>query len=162
MSRLSKDQDTLDTEVAMIAFQLMASARSDFLRVHLRLLLKLMLFSCYSSVLGTAGLIFYTFPYLGIAFAPLSIMYYGAALFYRRSSVETKRLDSLMRSSLYASYSGKCLLQQTYISFSHVLFRNVVGFEYRAWVRRAGTSTKHLVIDASLLMWIKGSFHQSC
>lgn len=29
-----------------------------------------------------------------------------AATYYRRSSVETKRLDSLMRSALYASYSG--------------------------------------------------------
>ena len=28
------------------------------------------------------------------------------AMFYRRTSVETKRLDSLMRSALYASYSG--------------------------------------------------------
>ncbi|TCD67438.1 hypothetical protein EIP91_012410 [Steccherinum ochraceum] len=84
MSRLSKDQDTLDTEVAFIAFQLLSN---------------------FSTVLGTAGLIFYTFPYLGIAFAPLSVLYYGAAMYYRRSSVETKRLDSLMRSALYSSYS---------------------------------------------------------
>nr|VWO94880.1 MRP-like transporter [Ganoderma boninense] len=50
MSRLSKDQDTIDTELGMIANQVLATA---------------------SSVLGTAGLVFYTFPYLGIIFAPL-------------------------------------------------------------------------------------------
>ncbi|KAH8103346.1 multidrug resistance-associated ABC transporter [Cristinia sonorae] len=84
MSRLSKDQDTLDTEIAQTAFTLLANS---------------------STVLGTAGLIFYTFPYLGIAFVPLSILYYGAAIYYRRTSIETKRLDSLMRSALYSSYS---------------------------------------------------------
>ena len=55
-------------------------------------------------MLGTIALVFYTFPYLGIIFAPLSVLYYGVALFYRKTSVETKRLDSLMRSALYASY----------------------------------------------------------
>ncbi|OBZ77828.1 Oligomycin resistance ATP-dependent permease YOR1 [Grifola frondosa] len=84
MSRLSKDQDTLDTELSMIAFQLM---------------------STFTSVLGTVALVFYTFPYLGIIFVPLTILYYGFAIYYRRSSVETKRLDSLLRSALYASYS---------------------------------------------------------
>ncbi|THG96760.1 hypothetical protein EW026_g5132 [Hermanssonia centrifuga] len=54
---------------------------------------------------GTAALVFYTFPYLGIIFVPLSILYYLTAIYYRRSSVETKRLDSLMRSALYSSYS---------------------------------------------------------
>ena len=59
-----------------------------------------------SSVIGTAGLVFYTFPYLGILFVPMINLYYLAALYYRRSSVEMKRLDSLLRSYLYASYSG--------------------------------------------------------
>ena len=56
---------------------------------------------------GTAALVFYTFPYLGLIFIPLAIFYYATAIFYRRTSVETKRLDSLMRSALYGSYSGK-------------------------------------------------------
>jgi hypothetical protein len=34
------------------------------------------------------------------------VLYYVAATYYRRTSVETKRLDSLMRSALYASYTG--------------------------------------------------------
>ncbi|KAK7691491.1 hypothetical protein QCA50_004890 [Cerrena zonata] len=84
MSRLSKDQDTLDTELSMTAFQLLLNA---------------------SSVIGTVVLVFYTFPYLGIIFVPLGILYWMAAMYYRRTSVETKRIDSLMRSALYASYS---------------------------------------------------------
>ncbi|KAL6300347.1 multidrug resistance-associated ABC transporter [Sparassis latifolia] len=84
MSRLSNDQDTLDTEVSMTAFQLLYT---------------------FSSVIGTVALVFYTFPYLGLIFVPLTIFYYLAAIYYRRSSVETKRLDSLMRSALYAAYS---------------------------------------------------------
>ncbi|KAI0701736.1 multidrug resistance-associated ABC transporter [Earliella scabrosa] len=84
LSRLSRDQDTLDTELAMIATQFLTTV---------------------SSVIGTAGLVFYTFPYLGILFVPMIILYYLAALYYRRSSVEMKRLDSLLRSYLYASYS---------------------------------------------------------
>ena len=56
-------------------------------------------------MLGTAALVFYTFPYLGIIFVPLSILYYLTAIYYRRTSVETKRLDSIMRSALYSSYS---------------------------------------------------------
>ncbi|KAI0777639.1 multidrug resistance-associated ABC transporter [Trametes elegans] len=85
MSRLSKDQDTVDAELAMQAMQLLTTA---------------------SSVIGTAALVFYTFPYLGIIFVPLLILYYMAAVYYRRTSVEAKRLDSLLRSSLYSAYSG--------------------------------------------------------
>jgi len=44
---------------------------------------------------------------LGIIFVPLTLLYHGVSTFYRRSSVETKRLDSLMRSVLYGSYSGR-------------------------------------------------------
>ncbi|KAJ3481401.1 hypothetical protein NLI96_g7684 [Meripilus lineatus] len=83
-SRLSKDQDTLDAEVPLIAYQFL---------------------SILSSVLGTAGLVFYIYPYLGIMFAPMSVLYLIAAVYYRRTSVETKRLDSLLRSAIYASYS---------------------------------------------------------
>ena len=50
---------------------------------------------------------FYTFPYLGIILVPLIVLYYLAALYYRRTSVEVKRLDSNLRSILYASYTGR-------------------------------------------------------
>ncbi|KAJ7746241.1 multidrug resistance-associated ABC transporter [Mycena metata] len=84
LSRLVKDQDTLDNELSLTLMQLLTS---------------------FASVLGTVALVFYTFPLLGIIFAPMAVMYYLVALYYRRSSVETKRLDSLMRSALYASYT---------------------------------------------------------
>ncbi|GJJ12857.1 hypothetical protein Clacol_007102 [Clathrus columnatus] len=84
LSRLSKDQDTMDTQLVSALYQLL---------------------STFASVLGTIALVFYTFPLLGIIFAPLSILYWGFSAFYRRSSIEAKRLDSVLRSALYASYS---------------------------------------------------------
>ena len=54
---------------------------------------------------------FYSFPYLGIIFLPMFTLYYIVSSYYRRSSVETKRLDSLMRSVLYGSFSGQCFLK---------------------------------------------------
>ncbi|KAJ7728028.1 multidrug resistance-associated ABC transporter [Mycena olivaceomarginata] len=84
LSRLVKDQDALDTDLPTTLMALMTVS---------------------TSVIGTVGLVFYTFPLLGIIFAPLAILYYLVSTYYRRSSVETKRLDSLMRSALYASYT---------------------------------------------------------
>ncbi|KZT33501.1 multidrug resistance-associated ABC transporter [Sistotremastrum suecicum HHB10207 ss-3] len=84
MSRLSKDQDTLDTQLAQSAYQFLFT---------------------FSSVIGTVFLVFYTFPILGVIFVPLSIFYYYVAVYYRRTSVEVKRLDSILRSNLYASYA---------------------------------------------------------
>ncbi|KAJ7207028.1 hypothetical protein C8J57DRAFT_1484714 [Mycena rebaudengoi] len=85
VSRLVKDQETLDNQLALTLSQFLGS---------------------FTSVLGTVALVFYTFPYLGIIFAPMTLIYYVVSVYYRRSSVETKRLDSLMRSKLYASFSG--------------------------------------------------------
>jgi ATP-binding cassette, subfamily C (CFTR/MRP), member 1 len=62
-----------------------------------------------TSILGVVALIFYTFPLLGIIFLPLATLYYVLSIFYRRTSVETKRLDSLLRSILFSSFSGECL-----------------------------------------------------
>lgn len=59
-----------------------------------------------SMIIGTIGLVFYVFPYLGIIFLPLGIIYFVLSDYYRRTSVETKRLDSVLRSVLYASFSG--------------------------------------------------------
>ncbi|TFY55007.1 hypothetical protein EVJ58_g8525 [Rhodofomes roseus] len=84
ISRLSRDQDTIDAEISMTLFVLL---------------------STLSSVVGTIFLVFYTFPYLGIIFVPLGIFYMFAAVYYRRSSVETKRLDSILRSKLYSAYA---------------------------------------------------------
>ena len=61
----------------------------------------------FSSVLGMVALVLYTLTLLGIIFAPMTIIYSLVSVYYRRTSVETKRIDSLMRSILYASFSGK-------------------------------------------------------
>ncbi|EJD40251.1 cadmium ion transporter [Auricularia subglabra TFB-10046 SS5] len=58
----------------------------------------------FFTVFGTIALVFYVFPYLGIIFAPLILLYYLLLVFYRRNSVEVKRLESVLRSSLYSSY----------------------------------------------------------
>ncbi|KAI0085949.1 multidrug resistance-associated ABC transporter [Irpex rosettiformis] len=111
ISRLSRDQDTLDTEVAMTLNQMMQT---------------LMI------VLGTVFLVFYTFPYLGIIFVPLALLYYTAATYYRRSSVETKRLDSLMRSVRYAAYSETLTGLSTVRAYgmqNHFITRSETGFD---------------------------------
>ena len=67
----------------------------------------------FSTAIGTIALVFYAFPYLGIVFLPMAFLYYIVSVYYRRSSVEAKRLDSLLRSILYGSYSGTALLLVT-------------------------------------------------
>lgn len=62
ISRLSKDQDTLDDQLPFSAFQF---------------------FSTISSVFGTVFLVFYTFPLLGTIFAPLLILYVSISTYYR-------------------------------------------------------------------------------
>ncbi|KAG6830985.1 hypothetical protein H0H92_013457 [Tricholoma furcatifolium] len=80
----TEDQDTLDTGLAATLWQFL---------------------STFSAVCGTIVLVFYTLPYLGLIFVPMVILYWMVSIYYRRTSVETKRLDSLLRSRLYASYS---------------------------------------------------------
>ncbi|RIB06325.1 ABC transporter [Gigaspora rosea] len=58
-----------------------------------------------SSVVGTFILIVVVFTWFIIPLVPLTILYYLAALFYRASNRELKRLDSVLRSSLYAHFS---------------------------------------------------------
>jgi ATP-binding cassette, subfamily C (CFTR/MRP), member 1 len=105
ISRLSKDQDTVDQELSMTLFQVLLCP--NFCALRLFSTYSPQLLNSFMTVLGTVALVFYTFPYLGILFAPLSVLYWMAAVYYRRTSVETKRLDSLMRSALYASYNGE-------------------------------------------------------
>lgn len=104
MSRLSKDQDTLDTEMAMVMFQVRHLFLCGGIIAHIALI---QFSNTLFSVFGTVVLVFYTFPYLGIIFVPLVILYQLVSIYYRRTSVETKRWDSLLRSLLYASFSGK-------------------------------------------------------
>ncbi|KAJ7827865.1 multidrug resistance-associated ABC transporter [Mycena olivaceomarginata] len=65
LSRLVKDQDTLDSQLSMTLMQLLTTL---------------------ASVIGTVGLILYTFPLLGVIFPPMAILYYLVSIYYRRSS----------------------------------------------------------------------------
>jgi ATP-binding cassette subfamily C (CFTR/MRP) protein 1 len=58
------------------------------------------------TLFGTIALVFYTIPLLGIIFAPLGVYYYIQSTYYRRSIMEARRLDSLLRSGLYATLTG--------------------------------------------------------
>lgn len=84
LSRLSKDQEVLDNELAGVLYSFL---------------------SIFFSIFGVIALVFYTFPYLGIIFPFMATIYYLVGIYYRATSVETKRLDSVLRSSLYASVS---------------------------------------------------------
>ncbi|KAG0334412.1 hypothetical protein BG004_000426, partial [Podila humilis] len=56
-------------------------------------------------VLSTFILISVIFPYFLIPLVPMLAFYYYAAIYYRASSRELKRIDSILRSSLYAHFS---------------------------------------------------------
>ncbi|KAL8287285.1 hypothetical protein RQP46_003737 [Phenoliferia psychrophenolica] len=56
------------------------------------------------SVLAAIGLVFYTYPLLGIVFVPLFSLYLLFSWTYRASSREIKRIDSIQRSYIYSSF----------------------------------------------------------
>lgn len=75
--------------------------------------------------LGAMGLILYTYPWLGFAFVALGFLLvsrlcqagdiqadpqYLTAIFYRQSSREIKRLDSILRSPVYAAFGEQVVL----------------------------------------------------
>ncbi|KZO92802.1 ABC transporter [Calocera viscosa TUFC12733] len=84
MNRFSKDIDTIDNLLG------------DALR---------MFCATFSSIIGAVILVGIFEPYFLIAVAVVSVGYYYAAVFYRASARELKRLDSILRSSLYAHFS---------------------------------------------------------
>ncbi|KAE8541543.1 hypothetical protein D1P53_002905 [Cryptococcus gattii VGV] len=62
---------------------------------------------CFSnglSAIGTFSLILYSYPWLGLAFIPLTIIYYIAGSYYRQTSREIKRINSITRSRIYSSF----------------------------------------------------------
>ncbi|KAG0043171.1 hypothetical protein BGZ83_011761 [Gryganskiella cystojenkinii] len=56
-------------------------------------------------VLSTFILIAVVFPWFLIPLVPMLVFYYYAAIYYRSSSRELKRIDSILRSSLYAHFA---------------------------------------------------------
>jgi ATP-binding cassette subfamily C (CFTR/MRP) protein 1 len=62
------------------------------------------LFGSILSIFGMIGLVFYAYPYLGIIFAPLFLVYYIIGLIYARTSRQLRRIDSTMRSYVYSAF----------------------------------------------------------
>ncbi|EKM58203.1 uncharacterized protein PHACADRAFT_116921 [Phanerochaete carnosa HHB-10118-sp] len=84
MNRFAKDIDTIDNMLG------------DALR---------MFFSTLSNILGAVILIAIVLPWFLIAVCSVSVLYLWAAMFYRASARELKRLDAILRSSLYSHFS---------------------------------------------------------
>ncbi|KZP02968.1 hypothetical protein FIBSPDRAFT_769650 [Athelia psychrophila] len=84
MNRFSKDIDTVDNLLG------------DSFR---------MLASTLSSIFGAIILITIVLPYFLVAVAVISCAYVYAAIFYQSSARELKRLDAILRSSLYSHFS---------------------------------------------------------
>ncbi|KAJ1301602.1 hypothetical protein OPQ81_008850 [Rhizoctonia solani] len=84
MNRLTKDIDTIDNTLG------------DALR---------MLAGTLSQIIGAIILIAILIPWFLIPVALILVIYYWAALFYRSSARELKRLDAILRSSLYGHFS---------------------------------------------------------
>ena len=84
INRFSKDQDSLDS-------LLFASMQ--------------MLFTNLGNTISTLAFMLYAAPIFGIALVPLLILYYFVQQFYRSTSRELKRIDSITRSPLYANFT---------------------------------------------------------
>ncbi|KAL5494990.1 hypothetical protein ACEPAI_452 [Sanghuangporus weigelae] len=84
MNRFAKDIDTIDNVL------------SEEMR---------MFANTFSQMIGAIVLISIVVPWFLIAMAFVIVMYYFMALFYRSSARELKRLDSLLRSSVYSHFS---------------------------------------------------------
>lgn len=94
---------------------------------HYELLLSAKFMSTVTSVLGTMALVFYTFPLLGILFIPMLLFYSLITTYYCRTSVETKRLESVIRSVLYGSYSGEPIKFVRFIRPNHMYTETLTG-----------------------------------
>ncbi|OUM67296.1 hypothetical protein PIROE2DRAFT_40198 [Piromyces sp. E2] len=84
INRFSKDQDSVDG--------VLIESIQSFL-------------SCFAVTVSTLLLIIYATPIFLIALVPLLLIYYFMQEFYRNTSREIKRLDSLARSPLYANFT---------------------------------------------------------
>lgn len=83
INRFSKDVDTMDNLL------------SDSVRMFL---------TTFSSIVGAFILCIIIYHYFAAALGPLLIMFYLFALYYRSSAREIKRIDSILRSSVFAQF----------------------------------------------------------
>ncbi|KAI0303610.1 ABC transporter [Multifurca ochricompacta] len=84
MNRFSKDIDTIDNMLA------------DSFRMFL---------NTFSGIIGAVILISIIIPWFLIAVVIVSVLYAMSAAFYRASAREMKRLEAILRSSLYSHFS---------------------------------------------------------
>lgn len=82
------------------------------------------------TILGTIALVIVTFPYLLVAIVPLLGLYYALSIYYRTTSREIKRLDSNMRSYLYAYFSESLTGLNTLKAYG-VVDKAILKNEYR-------------------------------
>lgn len=83
INRFSKDIDTMDNLL------------SDSFRMFL---------TTFASIIGAFILSIVIYHYFAAALGPLLIMFYLFALYYRASAREIKRIDSVLRSSVFAQF----------------------------------------------------------
>ncbi|KAG0262862.1 hypothetical protein DFQ27_002072 [Actinomortierella ambigua] len=84
LNRFSRDVDTLDS--------ILWTTLYEFLTM-------------FANVIGTIVLVILVYPWLVLAILPLMAIYYFVSVYYRSTSREVKRLDSNLRSFLYAYFS---------------------------------------------------------
>ncbi len=82
-SRLTKDVDVVDLRISDRLFSFASAGLGIF---------------------GTFALVTYAFPWLGLMFPPLFVLFWATQSFYRRSSREAKRVEALLRSHAYAIF----------------------------------------------------------
>ncbi|KAG0281307.1 hypothetical protein BGZ96_001186 [Linnemannia gamsii] len=109
VNRFSRDVDTLDN--------VMWSTMYDFTITVVTLL-------------GTFTLIIVIFPWMTLAIVPICVLYYSLSIYYRTTSREVKRLDSNMRSHLYAYFSESLTGLGTLKAFN-VIPKAILKNEYR-------------------------------
>jgi len=107
--RFSRDVDTLDSVLWNTLYQLTITG---------------------VTLLGTVVLIIVVFPWLTLAIVPILGLYYALSIYYRTTSREIKRLDSNMRSHLYA-YFAECLSGMGTLKAYNVVDTAVRKNEYR-------------------------------
>jgi hypothetical protein len=115
MSRFSKDQDTLDTQISKTLYQvgsifvlnLVISQYFGLVPLHIQFRYRNGKYLWYLTIQALHDLLGSSLSSISQHYFRTSVLYWIVSTYYRRTSVETKRLDSILRSILYGSYSGQ-------------------------------------------------------
>ncbi|KAF9284744.1 hypothetical protein BGZ68_004465 [Mortierella alpina] len=109
LNRFSRDVDTLDNVLWSTLYE-------SFITIV--------------TLMGTMILVIIVFPWLMLAIVPLMGLYYAISVYYRSTSREVKRLDSNMRSHLYA-YFSECLTGLGTLKAYNMVHKAILKNEYR-------------------------------